>query len=177
MAKFVDAENRSWTPEVNVVTIGRVRSALKINLLELLLPNSTLGETLSDPCLMVDVLYLLCKDQAEKCGVTDEAFGKAMTPDGIEDGWNAVLEGVVSFSPRGLRPAHQRVLEKAKAYQTAAADRIKEMVAGKEFDARLDKAIKDRLNQLEKLPSESTGDASSLQESSESSPGETPSPG
>ena len=42
MTKFLDAENRSWEPEVNVVTIGRVRKALGINLLELLLPENTL---------------------------------------------------------------------------------------------------------------------------------------
>lgn len=176
MAKFLDAENRSWEPEVNVVTIGRVRSALKINLLELLLPESTLGERLTDPCLLVDILYLLCRDQAEKMGIDDVAFGRAMTPDGIEDAWSSVLEGVVLFSPRGLRPAHQKVLAKAKQYQAAAAAKIKTLVAGTEFDAMLDRELERRLNPPEKSPTESTGDASSLPASSESSRAETPSP-
>lgn len=162
MNRFLDAENRSWEPEVNVVTIGRVRNVLHINLLELLLPNSTLADTLSDPCLIVDVLYLLCKDKADLLGIDDVAFGKAMTPDGIEDAWGAVLEGIVLFSPRGLRPAHQRVLEKAKKYQAAAAKQIKEIVEGPEFDAMLDREIHKRLSQQEKSQTESIGDASSL---------------
>jgi hypothetical protein len=172
--KFLDAENRSWEPEVNVVTIGRVRSALGINLLELILPNSTLADRLTDPCLLVDVLYLLCKDQADRLGVDDAAFGKAMTPDGIEDAWGTVLEGVVSFSPRGLRPAHQRVLEKAKAYQKAAAEKIKTLVAGTEFDAMLDQAMERLSSQPQTSQTESTGDVSSLPESLESSQAVTP---
>lgn len=176
MTKFTDAANRSWTPEINVVTIGRVRSELKINLLELLLPENTLAERLTDPCLLVDILYLLCQEQVEKAELSDSDFGKAMTPDGIEDGWAAVLEGIVLFSPRGLRPAHQKVLQKAKAYQTAAAERIKTLVAGTEFEAMLDREIERRLNPPQSLPSESTGDVLSLRESSELNLAETPSP-
>jgi hypothetical protein len=148
-----------------VVTIGRVRSALKINLLEMLLPDNTLAERMTDPCLLVDVLYLLCKDQADSRDIDDTAFGKAMTPDGIEDAWTAVLEGIVLFSPRGLRPAHQKVLEKAKKYQAAAAERIKTLVAGPEFETMLDREIEKRLNPPEKLPTESTGDVSSSPDS------------
>ena len=175
MGKFADKENRSWEPEVNVVTIGRVRDSLGINLLELLLPENTLADRLTDLCLLVDILYLLCRDQAAAAGVNDLAFGRAMTSDGIEDGWAAVLEGVVLFSPRGLRPAHQKVLKKAKQYQAAAAEKIKTLMAGPEFDAMVDREIEKRLNPREKSPTESTGDASSLPEPSGLSPAETPS--
>ena len=173
MATFVDAEDRSWEPEVNVVTIGRVRTALKINLLELLLPENTLAERLVDPCLLVDVLYLLCKDQADQREIDDIAFGKAMTPDGIEDGWAAALEGIVLFSPRGSRPAHQKVLEKAKQYQAKAAKQVKALVAGPEFDAMLDRELEKRLNPPTSSPSESTGDASNSPASLESIQAET----
>ena len=174
MTKFLDAENRSWEPEVNVVTIGRVRDRLKINLLELLLPENTLAERFSDPCLIVDVLYLLCEDQAKAVGVTDQDFGRAMTPDGIEDGWAAAIEGIVLFSPRGLRPAHLKVLEKAKAYQAAAAEKIKTLVAGPEFDQAIDREIEKRLNPPKSSPSAFTGGASSLPEPLELNPDETP---
>lgn len=173
MAKFADSEGRMWEPAVNVVTIGRVRSALNINLLELLVPDNTLAERLTDPCLLVDVLYLLCEEQANRLNIDDKSFGKSMTADGIEDGWTAALEGIVLFSPRGLRPAHQRILEKAKKYQTAAAEKIKMLVAGTEFDAMLDRELEKRLNPPALLPTESTGDVSSLPESLESNPAET----
>ena len=174
--KFSDNAGRSWEPEVNVVTIGRVRDRLKINLLELLLPSSTLGERLSDPCLLVDVLYLLCKDQADALDVGDVEFGKAQTMDGIEEGWSAVLEGLVLFSPRGLRPAHQKVLEKARRYQAAAAAKMLTLVESPGFDAMLERQCELLLSPPMTSPSESTGDASSLPASSESSPAATPSP-
>lgn len=179
MLAFRDKQGRSWEPEVNVVTIGRVRLALGINLLELLLQanapddNGTLAERLSDPCLLVDVLYLLCKDQADRLGITDDDFGRSMTPDGIEDGWGAVLEGIVSFSPRGLRPAHQRILEKARAYQRAAEAKIEAMVTGTEFDRILDQAMEAAVQRQPNLQTASTGAASSLPVSSESNPAET----
>lgn len=172
--KFTDNQNRSWEPEIDVVTIGRVRAALKINLLELLLPNSKLGETLADPCLLVDVLYLLCKDRADALGMTDVDFGRALSMDSIEDAWSAVLEGLVLFSPRGLRPAHQIVLEKARKYQTAAAAQIKQAVENPAFDLMLDREIEKRMNPPTTLPSESTGGAGSLPALSESSPAAIP---
>jgi hypothetical protein len=175
VGKFLDSENRSWEPEINVVTIGRVRTALKINLLELLLPNSTLPEKLTDPCLLVDILYFLCKDQIDKLGIDAETFGRSMTPDGIEDGWAAVLEGIVLFSPRGLRPAHQRVLEKAKDYQRAAAKQVKAMLESPDFDAMIDREMSKRLSPLPSSPTESSGDATSLPESLELPPAGTPS--
>ena len=175
VAKFTDSKDRSWTPEVNVVTIGRVRSAIKINLLELLLPDNALTERLTDPCLLVDIIYLLCKDEADRLEIDDVAFGKSMTPDGIEDAWAAALEGIVLFSPRGLRPAHQKILEKAKAYQAAAAAKIKTLIAEPEFETMLDREIEKRLSPPESSPTESTGDVLSLPESLESNPAATPS--
>lgn len=173
--KFCDSIGRQWEPEINVVTIGRVRDRLKINLLELVVPNSTLPDRLNDPCLMVDILYLLCLEQVEKLALSDSDFGKAMTPDGIEDGWHAVIEGIVNFSPRGLRPAYQKVMEKARKLDKAQSEKIKTLIEGPAFDAMLDKAISDRLSQLSTLPNESTGDAGNSLELSASSLGLTPS--
>jgi hypothetical protein len=174
VTQFADKDGRKWEPEVNAVTIGRVRDHLKINLLELVLPNSTLPDKLNDPCLMVDVLYLLCKDAADAVGVDDVTFGKAMTPDGIEDAWTGVLEGIVNFSPRRLRPAYQKVLTKAIAFEAAQAAKVKTIVEGPEFEAMLDRAMESHLNPPTTLPRESTGDAGSLLESSASSPVATP---
>ncbi len=176
MSTFRDSDGRQWEPEINVVTIGRVRDRLKINLLEVVLPDSTLGQRLADPCLMVDVLFLLCQDQAAKLGVDEVAFGKAMTADGIEDGFMLVLEGVVNFSPRGLRPAYQKVFEKAKAMEAAQAARIRKTVEEPEFEAMLNRAIDELGNPPSTSPSNSTGDAGNSPVSSASSQGETPSP-
>lgn len=174
--KFQDKNGRSWEPEINVVTIGRVRDKLKINLLELMLPNNTLESRLADPCLLVDILYLLCKEQAEAIGISDTDFGIAQTMDGIEQAWLGVLEGLVLFSPSGLRPAHQKVLAKAKQFQAMAEAKIKAMVETPEFDQMLDQGINRILSRQEKLPINSTGDVSNSPALSASNQDTTPLP-
>ena len=163
LPRFTDREGRFWDVDINVLTIGRVRKALDINLLELVLPESTLAEKLSDPVLIVNVLYVLCKDQADAASITDEQFGQSLTRDSIEDGWEAVLEGVVNFSPRGVRPAYRKVLEKAQKVRTIQEAKALTMAESPEFDQMLNRA-------LEKLQTAASNTAGSLAESSASTP-------
>jgi len=170
MRTIVDAKGRSWDIIVDVPNIARLRETLKINLLELVIPHNTLVESLNDPCKLVDLLFVLCRDQADEREVTDLEFGRSMTPDCIEDGLQSVLEGVVNFSPRGVRPAYQKVLEKATKFQAAQADKVLAMVTSPEFDTMLEKELEKLSKTPTTSPSESTGDAGSLQELSASNP-------
>ena len=170
---FVDTQNRQWTPEINVVTIARVRKTLDINLLELMLPDNPLAERMNDPCLVVDVLYLLCEEQVKRIDLSAEDFGRAMNADAIEQGMAELLEGLVLFSPSGIRPAHQKILEKARVYRMKAAQRIRELVTDETFDAMLEREIDKRLNPPGSSPTESSGDATSSPGSSALNPGET----
>jgi hypothetical protein len=169
---MIDKLGRKWTPEVDVVTVGLVRKALGMNILEVLVPGSSLIETLSDPCTMVDVLYVLCEGQ--HAGVTDVNFGHAMTPESIEAGWKETFQGIVNFSPSATRVAHQKVLEKATALETIQAEQIRKMVESPEFDKILEAEMSKHLQTQEKLPTPGTGDVSSLPDSSESTPDGTP---
>jgi len=171
---FRDKEGREWTVEIDVTTIKRVREALDINLLELVVAGSDLPEKLGDPCLLVDVLYLLCKDRADILDLDDVAFGKAMTPDGIEDAWSSILEGIVNFSPRGLRPAYQKMLATATRYQEAQATRAKSLIESPEFEQMLTKELDRRLSIQETSPSSGIGGVGNSAESSESTPVDTP---
>jgi len=172
MTKITDKKGREWAVEIDVVTVGRVRKALDINLLELVVPGSDLPQRLSDPVTLVDVLYVLCQEQAEKHGVGDVDFGRSLSPDAIENAGVALLEGVVNFSPSGTRPAMQKVLEKAKRIGATQEKKVQQIVESPEFDVMLDKAMMGPISAPETMPSESTGDASNLPESPESSPAE-----
>ena len=79
-----------------------------------------------------------------------------------------MLEGVVSFSPSGLRPAYQKVLEKAKKVETMQADRIRTLIDSPDFDAMLDSAMEKALNLPSGSPIETTGDVGNLLESAAS---------
>ena len=62
----------------------------------------------TDPILLCDVVYVLCKPEADQQNVTDEQFGQAMAGDAIEHATTALLEELVDFFPL----ARRRVLQK-----------------------------------------------------------------
>lgn len=174
LPRFSDREDRTWDIDINVRTISRVRRLLDLNLLELALPESPLLKRLDDPVQLADVLYVLCKDQCDAQNVTDEQFGRSLTRDSIEDGWQGVLEGLISFSPRGVRPAYRKVLDKARAFLAAQEGRIQATVETPEFSQMLDREL-EKLTTPRQPPTESLKAATSSPASSESTRGRLPS--
>lgn len=88
MKTFTDNTGRVWTLAVNVAAIKRVRALCGVDLTAIVEldknnnPDTKLLEQLSsDPVLLVDVLYAVCKSECDQKGVTDEEFGMAMAGD------------------------------------------------------------------------------------------------
>jgi hypothetical protein len=102
MKAFTDSQGRSWSVVVNVGAIKRVRHALDINLLDVA-GGDLLSRLAGDPCLLVDVLYVLCKAEADAKGVTDEDFGRAMVGGVLDGASSALMEELLGFFPSALR--------------------------------------------------------------------------
>src|SRR5207247_1616024 len=66
----------------------------------------------ADPILFVNVLYVLCKAQADSRNVSDYDFGAAMNGDALEDASIAILEEVADFSPSQKREVLRQVIRK-----------------------------------------------------------------
>ena len=99
MKPFTDNANRTWTVTINVDAIKRVRSLLEIDLLKVLDDGcKLLADLHDDPVLLVDVLYCLCKTQADSQNLTDEDFGRAMFGDAILHAHKALIEELADFS-------------------------------------------------------------------------------
>ena len=72
MSTFTDNSRRTWTVQVNVETIRRVRAMVEVDLLDAAggdLPArgaqaGVLERLITDPVLLCDVLHALCKEQA-----------------------------------------------------------------------------------------------------------------
>src|SRR5262245_66118902 len=95
---FNDNAGRTWTVAINVDAIKRVRGLLSVDLLEVV--EGKLIETLiRDPILLCDVVYAVCKPEADAKHVSDEDFGRAMSGDAIDHATKALLEDLVDFSP------------------------------------------------------------------------------
>ena len=98
MKTFKDNAGRTWTVSVDVDAIRRVRTALKVNLTSTDF-GAVLEQILSDPVLLCDVLYVICKPEADRQKVSDEDFGRAMAGDAIEHATGALLEELANFTP------------------------------------------------------------------------------
>ena len=143
MKTFNDNAGRSWNVEVNVAAIKRVRGLTQVNLLEII--EGTLIEKLvRDPVLLCDVIYAICKPQADERQppVTDEEFGRAMAGDAIEHATAALLEELVSFcpSPRD-RKNLGRVLDATKKVMDKARDVIEAKLESGELEKAAEQAL------------------------------------
>lgn len=141
MQQFTDCEGRSWTVEINVAALKRVRDLAGVDLLGIL--DGTLIERLiRDPVLLCDALYAACKPEADERGITDEQFGRAMAGDAIEAATSALLEETVSFcpSPRD-RAALGRVLAATRTAMDRARDFVEERLDSGALETAIDEAL------------------------------------
>lgn len=111
MKSFKDTEGREWMISLNVTTIKRVRDLCGIDLLQSF-GSAALEKLASDPIMLCDLLFVLCRDDAEKRNVSDEDFGMALGGDALNDATTAFLAELVNFTPN---PRRREILQKAFA--------------------------------------------------------------
>lgn len=141
MRTFTDNAGRTWTIAINVDAIKRVRGLAGVNLLEVV--EGTLIERLiRDPVLLCDVVYAVCKPEADTRNVSDQDFGRAMAGDAIEHATRALLEELVGFSPsRQSRANLQRVLEATWRVMERAQAMVAARLEGGELERVMEQAL------------------------------------
>ena len=126
MKTFADSTGRTWHVTINVAAIKAVRALVAVDLLEI--EGKLLERLSSDPILLCDVLYALCKEQADARAVSDEDFGRSMAGNSIEQATAAFLEELVDFFPSRRRELLHKALTKLRGLETmvlsAAAARL-----------------------------------------------------
>jgi len=146
MRTFTDNAGRTWSVSLNVDALKRVRSLCDVDLMNVVQDNGTLLARLADdPVLLCDVLYAVCREEAQAQGVTDVEFGRAMGGDAIAGAADALLQELVGFFPSPKRGVLARVLEKMRKYQDKAARTATERLDDPQFDARMERAIETAL--------------------------------
>lgn len=96
MASFTDNQKREWTFHVDIPLARQVRQELGVDILDI---EQGLRRLAGDPILLCDVLYLLCRRQADERQVSDEDFGRALVGESLEQSCEAYFEALLSFSP------------------------------------------------------------------------------
>lgn len=100
MKTFKDNEGREWVVAINVAQHKRVRDLAGVDIYALVDDDfQGLAALTRDVAKLVDVLYVLCRDQAEKRGVSDWDFGAAIAGDTILAASDAFLDELVDFFP------------------------------------------------------------------------------
>ena len=148
MHVFTDNAGRVWTASLNVATLKRVRALAGVDLASAILVGrdgkveaSLLERLASDPALLVDALYALCKDEADRLGVSDEDFGRAMAGDAILAATDALLDEIVDFFPNPKRAILQRLVAAARRAEAAAKAALDKALSTDELDRAADSLL------------------------------------
>ena len=95
----------------------------------------------SDPVLLVDVLYAVCKPEADAQNVSDEDFGRAMAGDAIEHATTALLDEVIDFFPQAKRKVFNKILGASRRFEAKSKEALTALLDDPEFDAKIDQAL------------------------------------
>jgi len=145
MKTFQDNAGRTWTVSITVDAIKRVRGLLEVDLLEVV-GGKLIDRLITDPVLLCDIVYAVCKPEADAQSVSDEEFGRAMAGDAIEHATTALLEELVSFSPSPRDRANlKRVLETTRRVMDKARDLVEQRIESGELDRIAEEALQDHV--------------------------------
>ena len=105
MPTFFKAGGHEWQIAINITAVKQVRQALNINLAQL--EPEIFTRLVKDPETLVDVIYVLCRREAQERKMSDEDFGRMMAGDVIYEATKAFLDEYVNFVPD---PAHRKMI-------------------------------------------------------------------
>lgn len=137
MQTFNDNTGRTWSLTINVDAIKRVRGLLDVDLMQAI-DGKLLERLVTDPVLLCDVVYALCKPEADAKSITDEQFGQAMAGDAIDAATTALLEELVGFFPQAKRQVLRKALDKLKVLETKVFDAVTARLDSGEIDRMLE---------------------------------------
>ena len=146
MKQFVDNAGRTWGITINVDAIRRVRDVLGLDLLSAV-EGKLIERLAGDPILLCDVLYVLCKPEAEQREVTDTDFGRAMAGDAIEAATTSLLEELVSFFPSSRRQLLSKALAKYRDLEAKAIELVDRQLEAPDLETRLLGELHQRLSE------------------------------
>ncbi len=122
MHVFKDCLDRRWEVTINVAALKRVRGLTGTNLADCIdKAHEALPALMGDMIAFVDVLFALCKGQADEQGITDESFAEGLANDAFDAARDAFMDELVFFCPNAkARVALKNLLSKSKEVSLAA---------------------------------------------------------
>ena len=97
MKIFKDNAGKSWELSINIASIKRVKSALDVNLLKVLEEKNFLASLVEDIENFFNVIYILCKPQADAANIDEEQFAVSMVGKAFDSASDAFLVELADF--------------------------------------------------------------------------------
>lgn len=125
MAVFLDDKGREWTLRFDHALMLSIRKRLGVDLHNMTEQAKALDRMADDAALFVNMLYMLCEEQCQQQGITDEDFGR-----GLAEGETtarailAIQEAILSFTT----PQRREIARKMIGATLGARQRAEEMV-------------------------------------------------
>lgn len=146
MPTFQDSKGEAWTIDFTVGLAKRVKSALKLDLLRPLEgdppPITRLSVEIET---LVDVLYLISKDEADRRQVTDLQFAERLSGEALYGATEAFWEAYTDFFLKLRREAESKAIAKQREILQRAYE-----LAGRKLDGpAVGEAIDLQLGDLE----------------------------
>lgn len=143
-----DREGRKWPTTISVTTIARVKEATGVNLLEIV-EGKLLPRFLDDPLLLVDVLYVVCKPQADERSVSKDAFGDLFVGDVTVEAVQSLVRGLLDFFPSDRRAMIERLWKATERAQGEAVKMATDKLNSPLIDQALTGAIRKASNEID----------------------------
>lgn len=130
MQTFKDNTGHAWVVEIDFPTIKRVRNLIHIDLGKLWTGEPALIDRLRvEVELVVDTVFAILKPQADKAGVSDEAFAARILGDPFALAEKALWDELADFFQRTNRKAATDLVRKTVELQAAISSRAVEQIA------------------------------------------------
>ena len=158
MRNFKDNRGRSWQIALNVYEMKRVRSILGVDLVNVIalgkdgkVQVDLIDRIANDPCLLVDILWVLVEAEAKEQGVSDVDFGSSLAGAAIEEATKAFLDELVDFFPGARHLFLKKAVEVSRQFGEEITAVLEKTLADPEFEKRL----KESMNSSASLPGSS----------------------
>lgn len=153
MKIFKDVNGKEWTISITVGTIKRVKDLLNVNLIDAV-STDLIDRMKSDPVFLCDILYAICKPQADKDGVSDIDFGEGLAGDAIASATDALIGDLVDFFPSSQRMILQKALAKIENAEKKLTETMNQKIDAM-MDDEIEKRVKSFTDSFGQLPGKS----------------------
>jgi len=135
-----DNQQREWNVALDFGIIRRVHKLVGVDMMDPAQSAGVVGLS-AQRAKLGEVLWLLSEKQAQNFGITQDEFFSGLDSDALAEGFNAICEGFIFFSPIASRAAVRAAVETQLEALATTATRIAEAINSPESQAAIATAI------------------------------------